>query len=371
MVLLTGAAGFIGSTLAKRWGDNGLSGPFALDLLMVDQPEHFRKRRYFIPSEPTAMDFAAGRMPSQRHLVIDREYLPQILEKLSADGTKKAEPEVRALPENVKIEWVVHIGACTDTGQTDVNYLNKWNVEYTKSIWRWCAEQRLPLVYASSGATYGNGENGFSDDHEKTGILAPLNAYGKSKHEFDLWALEEVKKGNPSPPHWYGLKFFNVYGPNEFHKGQMASAVLHSFRQIQSSGRCKLFRSHKEGVADGEQKRDFIYVDDICKIIEFLISKKPESGLYNCGTGQARSFLDLAKAVFAALGLKEKIDWIDTPEKYRAAYQYFTEAKMDKLKAVGYREPFVDLESGVGQYVDFLVATETGGESQMPSQLVH
>jgi ADP-L-glycero-D-manno-heptose 6-epimerase len=206
------------------------------------------------------------------------------------------------------------------------------------------------MVYASSGATYGRGEEGYSDAHVDIPRYKPLNVYGKSKHLFDLWALEQ----KTAPPRWYGLKFFNVYGMDENHKGRMASSIYHGFHEIKKTGKMTLFRSHKEGIADGEQKRDFIFVKDIVKLCLFCLEKNPPSGIYNCGTGEARTFLDLSKALFQALGLETKIDWVDTPEKFRAGYQYFTQAEMGKMRAAGYTAPFRSIEDGIQEYVGWL-----------------
>lgn len=350
MIILTGAAGFIGSHLAEKLK--------AHRLLLVDNPGHFRARGYFQPQAPEAMDFATDRMPEERHKVVDRAYFPKVLGKLKAatptSAAAEKTPNAALVPPGEKIEWVIHIGACTDTGETDKNYLDQWNVDYTKSIWEWCAREGVPLIYASSAATYGNGSAGFSDEHKRIPELAPLNPYGQSKQDFDLWALDQVKAGEKTPPHWYGLKFFNVYGPQEGHKGRMASAVLHSYRSIIKTGRCPLFRSHNPSVRDGEQSRDFIHVDDIVTICEFLREKKPASGIYNCGTGRARTFLDLIKALYASLGQAPQIDWMDTPEKYRKAYQYFTQAEMQKLTAAGFDHSYLSLEEGVARYVAWL-----------------
>jgi ADP-L-glycero-D-manno-heptose 6-epimerase len=221
---------------------------------------------------------------------------------------------------------------------------------------------RVPLAYASSGATYGGGEHGFSDSWETALQLKPLNPYGQSKQDFDLWAREEVKAGR-TPPNWYGLKFFNVYGPREAHKGPMASAVLHAYRNILRTGSCRLFRSHHPEVKDGEQSRDFIHVNDIVSLTEFVMEQKPDSGLYNCGTGKARTFYSMMEALFRALEMQMRVDWIDTPEQYRKAYQYFTQAEMGKMEKAGYRKPFLSLEEGVASYVAWLRENEKQPEA--------
>jgi ADP-L-glycero-D-manno-heptose 6-epimerase len=226
----------------------------------------------------------------------------------------------------------------------------RMNTDYTKALWAWCAKAQVPLLYASSGATYGKGEEGYSDAHSDIPRYKPLNVYGRSKHEFDVWALQQ--KG--APPAWWGLKFFNVYGPGEGHKGRMASPVWHGYHEILKTSKMTLFKSHKEGVADGEQKRDFIHVDDIIKLCLYCREAKPPSGVYNAGTGRARSFLDLAGALFSTCGKPQRIEWVETPEKFRAGYQYFTQAEMEKMRQAGYKEAFQPLEKGVQDYVRWL-----------------
>lgn len=245
------------------------------------------------------------------------------------------------------IDFVFHLGARTDTTEFDYSILEKLNVDYSQKIWNYCTEKNIPLVYASSAATYGEGELGYKDDHALPYKLNPLNPYGKSKNEFDKWALKESKQ----PPHWYGLKFFNVYGPNEYHKERMASVIFHSFNQINSTGKVKLFRSHKSGYKDGEQLRDFVYVKDVVDICFWLMNEQPTSGLYNLGTGKARTFKDLVTAIFKGLGKEPVIEFIDTPIDIRDKYQYFTEADMTKIRQVGYKEEFYSLEEGVDTYV--------------------
>jgi len=221
------------------------------------------------------------------------------------------------------------------------------NLNYTKNIWEKCTLYNIPLIYASSAATYGLGEYGYIDSHDVVENLKPLNPYGESKNDFDKWALKQDKK----PPFWAGLKFFNVYGPNEYHKGRMASVILHAYKQINETGGMKLFRSHNPEFKDGEQLRDFVYVKDVVNVIQFLMENKPESGLYNLGTGKARTFIDLVKATFEAMGMPSQITFIDTPEDIRDKYQYFTEADMSKLKDAGYSKEFTSLEEGVNDYV--------------------
>lgn len=255
-------------------------------------------------------------------------------------------------------DWVVHLGARTDTTEFDYAVHERLNLKYSKSIWQYCVRRQVPLIYASSAATFGNGENGYADDTSKLDTLQPLNPYGLSKHQFDQWVMQQPE----APPHWYGLKFFNVYGYRESHKGRMASMVFHGFNQIRSTGAVRLFRSHRSGIADGEQKRDFIYVKDIIRVIQWLLADRPASGIYNLGTGEARSFNDLISAVFGAMGLPPRIEYIDMPLDLRESYQYYTEAPMGKLRSAGYAGEFYSLEEGVADYVrHYLLPGAEGG----------
>lgn len=249
----------------------------------------------------------------------------------------------------------MHLGACTDTTELDEDYLRRTNLEYSQMLWRHCTLRKIPMVYASSAATYGEGELGYDDDEALIPKLRPLNPYGESKRLFDLWALEQERAGQ-HPPAWSGFKFFNVYGFGERHKGKMASVVLHAFDQIRDRGTVRLFRSHREGIADGHQKRDFIFVDDVIEVLEFARSTPIQRGIFNLGTGRARTFLDLVKATFAAMGAPENITFFDTPEELRERYQYFTEARMQKLRGVGYTKLFTSLEDGVAAYIKRLLA---------------
>jgi len=312
-IVVTGAYGFIAARVAHTLLAKGQK-----DLILVDKAEYAKTR---------------GCVKGLENLpFIDREKF------------------IEQLPQMKGVTAIIHLGACTDTGNHDEAYMWKMNTDYTKAIWKWCAENKVPLIYASSGATYGRGEEGYSDDHSTIPSYKPLNVYGRSKHEFDLWALEQ----KTAPSRWYGLKFFNVYGMDENHKGRMASPIFHGFHQIATTSKMSLFRSHKEGIKDGEQKRDFIFVDDIVKLVLFCLEKNPPSGIYNCGTGRARTFVDLANALFKAIGKETNIEWMDTPEKFRKGYQYFTEADMTKMKKTGYSEPFLSIEEGVDQYVKWL-----------------
>jgi ADP-L-glycero-D-manno-heptose 6-epimerase len=312
-IVVTGAYGFIAARVAHTLLAKGQK-----DLILVDKAEYAKTR---------------GCVKGLENLpFIDREKF------------------IEQLPQMKGVTAIIHLGACTDTGNHDEVYMWKMNTDYTKAIWKWCAENKVPLIYASSGATYGRGEEGYSDDHSTIPSYKPLNVYGRSKHEFDLWAIEQ----KTTPSRWYGLKFFNVYGMDENHKGRMASPIFHGFHQIATTSKMSLFRSHKEGIKDGEQKRDFIFVDDIVKLVLFCLEKNPPSGIYNCGTGRARTFVDLANALFKAIGKETNIEWMDTPEKFRKGYQYFTEADMTKMKKAGYSEPFLSIEEGVDQYVKWL-----------------
>ncbi len=316
MIIVTGAAGFIASRLAAHLNALGEE-----DLLLVDDFSREDKRANY-----AGLKFRA---------LADRE---EFLKNPAAWG---------------RPDFVFHLGARTDTTEQDEALFEHLNLGYSKVVWNYCSEQQVPLVYASSAATYGLGEHGYKDEDALAEVLQPLNPYGRSKNEFDKWALRQQQ----APPRWVGVKFFNVYGPNEYHKGRMASVVFHAFRQIRETGGMKLFRSHREDIPDGQQKRDFIYVRDVVDVLTFFMQKEVPSGLYNLGTGEARPFWDLASAVFHALDLPVNISFIDTPEDIRDTYQYYTRAEMDKLRAAGYDKPFTSLEEGVEEYVKlFLLA---------------
>jgi ADP-L-glycero-D-manno-heptose 6-epimerase len=261
------------------------------------------------------------------------------------------------------IDMIVHLGARTDT--TEFNYAihEELNLEYSKSLWNYATEKQIPFIYASSAATYGAGEHGYDDRHDIVGQLKPLNPYGVSKNEFDKWAIAQTVH----PPVWTGLKFFNVYGPNESHKGRMASVIFHAFNQIAATGLVKLFKSHRPDFKDGEQLRDFIYVKDVAKVIYWMMDDMlsnswsvEKNGLYNLGTGKARTFYDLAANVFIAQGLKPNIQFVDMPLDIRDTYQYFTEANMVKLRAAGYVAQFYSLEEGVSDYVKNYLMPQVG-----------
>lgn len=311
MIIITGAAGFIGSCLVQKLNSEGYN-----DLVLVDDFADAEQNKNF-----------EGKRFSKK---VERDEF------------------VGWLRENhLHVQFVFHLGARTDTTEFDYDLLNRLNLDYTKDVWRTCVEFGLPLVYASSAATYGLGEEGYDDDESKLEQLKPLNPYGDSKNDFDIWAVKQERK----PFFWAGLKFFNVYGPNEYHKGRMASVIFHTYNQIMKSGEMKLFQSHKPEFKDGEQMRDFVYVKDVVEVMYFLMHHRKDSGIYNLGSGKARTFLDLAKNTFKALGKEPKIQFIPTPEDIRDKYQYFTEAKMDKLAVVGYHKPFSSLEEGVEDYV--------------------
>ncbi len=311
MIVITGAAGFIGSVLTGVLNEKGYR-----DLLLSDDFSIAAKKRNFE----------------------NKKYLDKIHRDGFFDWFDKHHAEV---------EFVFHIGARTDTAEFDVSVFDRLNLNYTKMMWRKCSEYRIPLVYASSAATYGLGELGYSDNHDIVERLKPLNPYGESKNEFDKWALKQTQ----SPPFWAGFKFFNVYGPNEYHKGRMASVIFHAFNQIGATGKMKLFRSHRPDFEDGKQLRDFVYVKDVAEVLLFFMEHQRTSGLYNLGTGKARTFLDLAHATFTAMRQKPVIEFIDTPPDIREKYQYFTEAEMTKVRNYGYTKPFSSLEEGVEDYV--------------------
>ena len=317
-IVVTGTAGFIGSVCVQFFNEQGWNQLLLVDDFGVEAKRKNWEQKQFIK-------------------VIERQSFIDQLSDLE-----------------YTIDAIVHLGARTDT--TEFNYAihEELNVEYSKALWNYATQKQIPFIYASSAATYGGGENGYEDTHAILDKLIPLNPYGVSKNEFDKWAIAQTA----TPPCWTGLKFFNVYGPNEGHKGRMASVIYHSFHQIKETGLVKLFKSHKEGFKDGEQLRDFVYVKDVVNVIYWMLQKMLESkweassnGLYNLGTGKARSFYDLAANTFTAQGLKPNIEFIDMPLDIRDKYQYFTEANMSKLLAIGYDKPFSSLEEGVKDYV--------------------
>ena len=313
-IVVTGAAGFIGSCLTGFLNEKGFE-----QLILVDEFSRLDK---------------VNNLKGKKFLYqVERDDFFHWLEQ-----------------KKPAISFIFHLGARTDTTEFDYAVHERLNLEYSQRVWDYCMLKQIPLVYASSAATYGSGDLGYSDNHQLPFKLEPLNAYGISKNEFDKWAILQQSH----PPFWAGLKFFNVYGPNEYHKGRMASVIWHAFNQIKNNGTVKLFKSHRPDFKDGQQLRDFIYVKDILKVCFWLMDnyeKKPPSGLYNLGTGRARSFEDLVRATFSGAGEPVQIQYIDMPEDIRDKYQYFTEAKMEKLRSAGYTESFYSLEDGVVDYV--------------------
>ncbi|HYK46043.1 MAG TPA: ADP-glyceromanno-heptose 6-epimerase [Parafilimonas sp.] len=325
-IIITGAAGFIGSCMVQYLNEKGLT-----NLILVDKFIHSEKDRNW--------------KRKKYQYLVDRELLLEWLDE-----------------NKPKVDFVIHLGARTDTTEFDYNIHRELNVEYSQDVWNYCTANDIPLIYASSAATYGAGELGYDDDNTLLADLRPLNPYGVSKNEFDLWAVQQLN----APPFWAGLKFFNVYGPNEYHKKRMASVIFHAFNQIQKEGTVRLFKSYKPEFKDGEQLRDFIYVKDIVSVIWWIMNEfenkkiteqspvgngQLSSGIYNLGTGKARTFNDLVSATFAALDKEPNIVYIDMPADIKDKYQYFTEAAMLKLKHAGYSEPFTPLEEGVTDYV--------------------
>lgn len=311
MIVVTGAAGFIGSCLISYLNQNNFKAIIAVDdFSRIDKKSNYQNKNI--------------------HSFVERSVFFEWLDK-----------------NYQHVEFIFHIGARTDTTELNVQIFNELNLHYTQKMWQSCTDYQIPLVYASSAATYGNGENGYDDDESKINQLVPLNPYGDSKNDFDKWALAQKEQ----PFFWAGLKFFNVYGPNEFHKNRMASVIWHAFQQIQKTGKMNLFRSHHPDFRDGEQMRDFVYVKDVIKVCYFLMHHRKNSGIYNLGSGKARTFLDLVKNTFKAMNIEESISFIDTPLDIRDKYQYFTEANMQKLVDIGYKEGFYSLEEGIDDYV--------------------
>jgi len=317
MIVVTGAAGFIPSCLITKLNEEGYKAIVAVDDFSI----------------PAKSKNFSGKDIS---LFIDRKIFPKWLKDNA-----------------MEVEFVFHLGARTDTTEPSVAIFDELNLNYSKTVWEVCTKFQIPLVYASSAATYGNGEFGYSDDVSRINSLVPLNPYAQSKHDFDRWVLDQEK----APFFWAGLKFFNVYGPNEYHKGKMASVIFHATRQIQSSGKMKLFQSHKEGIQNGHQMRDFVYVKDVIDVCFWLMNHRKNSSIYNLGSGQARTFLDLVNNTFASLNVEPDIEFIPTPIEIRDSYQYFTEADMRKIRSVGYEQAFYTLEDGIKEYVkDYLIS---------------
>jgi ADP-L-glycero-D-manno-heptose 6-epimerase len=318
MIILTGVSGFIGSCMLTRLNAEG----YLRDVVVVDD--------FYKSHKDVNTDGKAVREWVHRDIFL--EWFEQSTQH---------------------VDMVIHLGARTDTTSQDKTLFDVLNLEYSQRIWRVCATRQIPLIYASSAATYGGGELGF-DDKAAIDHYMPLNPYAQSKQDFDVWTMAQKEY----PPYWIGCKFFNVYGPNEYHKGRMASVIYHTFHQIKKTGAMRLFRSHVPDYKDGHQSRDFVYVKDICDLIMHFVQGvgRVESGIYNFGTGKARTFLDLATQTFVAMGLEPNISYVDTPSDIRDSYQYFTEATMDKVKASGYNKPFTALEDGIQSYVqDYLM----------------
>lgn len=311
MIVITGAAGFIGSNMVSKLNACGYK-----DLVVVDDFSNKEKNKNLESKQITAR--------------VDRDRFFDWIDKNSR-----------------WIQIIFHIGAKSATTGYPKDVYDKLNLNYSKAVWEKCVKYGLPLIYASSAATYGLGELGYDDNHDIIPKLKPLNDYGRSKNDFDIWALQQPRK----PYFWAGLKYFNVYGPNEYHKGRMASVVLHAYNQIKETGRMKLFKSHNPKYNDGGQIRDFVYVKDLSEVMFFLMNNRTNSGIYNVGTGQGRTFLDLAKNTFKAMKVEENIEFIPTPEDIRDKYQYFTQAPMDKMRQIGYTKEFYTLENGIFDYV--------------------
>jgi ADP-L-glycero-D-manno-heptose 6-epimerase len=311
MIIITGAEGFIGSCLVARLNELGFN-----DLVLVD-------------------DFTTG---DRAKNLVGKKFSIKVHRKELFDW----------LDANEKlVQFIFHIGARTDTTEKDQQVFKELNLDFSTRLWNACVKYGLPLVYASSAATYGDGGFGYDDDENGLSKLQPMNPYGISKNEFDKWAVSQSDK----PFFWAGLKFFNVYGPNEYHKGRMASVILHAFQQLRETGKIKLFKSHRPDYANGEQKRDFIYVKDLTDVCVYFMQTRSKSGLYNLGTGTARTWNDLATAIFSALNKDVHIEYVDIPEDIRDTYQYLTQANMQKLLAAGYTKPFTQIEAGVADYV--------------------
>lgn len=311
MIVVTGALGFIGSCLISKLNQEGYK-----EIIAVDDFTQTQKLKNL---ENKSVK-----------LKIERNTFFQWLDK-----------------NQETVDFIFHLGARTDTTEFDYALLEELNTQYSKEVWNRCVSYQIPLVYASSAATYGDGRLGYDDDEGIISKLKPLNPYGESKNKFDLWVITEKDK----PFYWIGLKFFNVYGPNEYHKGRMASVILHAYNQIQSTGEMNLFKSHNPNFKDGEQMRDFIYVKDVIDVCFWLMNNRNNSGIYNLGSGKARTFNDLVNTIFKTLGKPPKIDFIDTPEDIRDKYQYYTEANMVKLSGIGYAKDFYTLEAGIADYI--------------------
>ena len=323
MILVTGGAGFIGSNLVAALSELGHA------VAVSDR----------VGSEGKWKNLARAELAE----LVPPEGLPELL--------RRAGPDVTA---------VFHLGAITSTLEMDGDLVAAVNFRLSQDLWRWCTENRVPLIYASSAATYGDGRQGFDDDGSPAALAAlrPLNPYGWSKHVFDRWAARQIADGREGPPQWAGLKFFNVYGPNEYHKGEMRSLVTKAYPHAVAGEPVKLFRSHHPDYSDGGQMRDFVYVRDCVDVMLWLLRNPDVSGLFNLGTGRAQTWLDLMTALYRSVGRTLTVDWMDTPLELRDRYQYFTEARMDRLRRAGYAKSFASVEEGVRDYVERYLSTD-------------
>lgn len=310
--IVTGGAGFIGSCIVRALNDRGIE-----DIVIVDNIASTAKW----------------------HNIQNKKFREYIHKSIFLERLEKGRLG--------NVSAIIHMGACSSTTENDFDYLWNNNVEYTKSLWKYCTRQQIPFIYASSAATYGNGERGFSDCAEGMNALRPLNAYGYSKQVFDQWSLKQEEK----PSQYVGLKFFNVYGPNEYCKGSMASMAFHGYRQLVESGKIRLFRSENPLYLNGEQERDFVYIKDVCSVVMFFLENSSQNGIFNVGTGRAQTFQELAAAVFHAVGREPVIEYIDMPHGLKEKYQYHTQADITALRRAGYSLPFTDVECGVEDYV--------------------
>jgi len=316
-IILTGGAGFIGSCFLWKLNKEGIEDIFVVDHLNERKEKNLKNKKF-------SDYFEKG------------EFL-RLIEKDKIE----------------RVDTVIHLGACTSTVETNAEYIIENNYIYSKILAEWCLRNNIRFIYASSAATYGDGENGFSDEDEITLKLKPLNLYGISKHLFDLWVVSNKLTGK-----FVGLKFFNVYGPNEYHKGEMRSIVAKAYDEIVKTGKIKLFKSYRKNIKDGEQKRDFISVFDVINVIFFFMKNPTVSGIFNVGTGKARSFNEVANIIFSILGKTPSIEYVEMPERIKRQYQYFTEARVEKLRKAGYTENFSSLEEGIKSYIEFLRETK-------------
>jgi len=316
MIILTGGAGFIGTNTLIELNNRGIE-----DVLVVDN---------------------IGSTEKWKHLV-GRKFIDYVNKNDFWNWLERN--------KQISVDGVIHLGACSDTTEKDFDYLYKNNVRYSQKLWNFCIERETPFVYASSAATYGDGSQGFSDDHDNMWKLKPINGYGVSKHFFDLWALDQ----EITPPKWIGLKYFNVYGPFEEHKGKMASVAWHGYNQIKKNSKIRLFKSHRKDYKDGEQKRDFVYVQDVVNMTLAFLDNNIPSGIYNAGTGKAETFNYLALSLFKAMNIEPDIEYFDMPEDIKVKYQYFTKAEMHKAYQDGIVQlPMLNVETGIHNYIAIL-----------------